>query len=118
LESQIEIVEFTDPYCTWCWGSEPVLRHAQEAYGDQLRVRFVMGGLVEDRAMCAEYGVYGFPAFLVRVGERDQCRGFGGRFGQMLPPRPAAFGRQHGDGVVIHPGAQQCLQGVDHRSGR
>jgi len=49
LESQIEIVEFTDPYCTWCWGSEPVLRHAQEAYGDQLRVRFVMGGLVEDR---------------------------------------------------------------------
>ena len=50
VESQIEIVEFSDPYCTWCWGSEPVLRHALEAYGDRLRVRFVMGGLVEDRA--------------------------------------------------------------------
>ena len=50
MESQIEIVEFSDPYCTWCWGSEPVLRHALEAYGDRLRVRFVMGGLVEDRA--------------------------------------------------------------------
>jgi putative protein-disulfide isomerase len=44
----IEITEYTDPYCTWCWGSEPVLRHLQEAYGDRLRIRFVMGGLVED----------------------------------------------------------------------
>jgi len=49
VESQIEITEFTDPYCTWCWGSEPVLRHALEAYGDQISLRFVMGGLVEDR---------------------------------------------------------------------
>jgi len=49
VESQIEMVEFTDPYCTWCWGSEPVLRHALEAYGDRIRVRFVMGGLVADR---------------------------------------------------------------------
>ncbi len=44
----IEIIEYTDPYCTWCWGSEPVLRHLQEAYGDALSIRFVMGGLVED----------------------------------------------------------------------
>lgn len=44
----IEITEYTDPYCTWCWGSEPVLRHLQEAYGEQVSVRFVMGGLVED----------------------------------------------------------------------
>jgi len=43
----IEIVEYTDPHCTWCWGAEPVLRHVQEAYGDQLSIRFVMGGLVE-----------------------------------------------------------------------
>lgn len=50
MEPQIEITEFTDPYCTWCWGSEPVLRHALEAYGDRVSLRFVMGGLVEDRA--------------------------------------------------------------------
>ena len=48
MNHAIEIVEYTDPYCTWCWGSEPVLRHLQEAYGDQLTIRFVMGGLVED----------------------------------------------------------------------
>jgi predicted DsbA family dithiol-disulfide isomerase len=35
MEPQIEITEFTDPYCTWCWGSEPVLRHVLEAYDDR-----------------------------------------------------------------------------------
>jgi protein-disulfide isomerase-like protein with CxxC motif len=50
MNHTIEIVEYTDPYCTWCWGSEPMLRHLQEAHGDQLSLRFVMGGLVEDSA--------------------------------------------------------------------
>ncbi len=44
----IEITAFTDPVCTWCWGSEPVLRAAQERYGDQVRITPVMGGLVKD----------------------------------------------------------------------
>lgn len=44
----IEIVSFTDPYCTWCWGSEPILRKIQEVYGEQVSISFVMGGLVED----------------------------------------------------------------------
>jgi putative protein-disulfide isomerase len=44
----VELVEFTDPYCTWCWGSEPILRHVEEAYGDQVRISFVMGGLTDD----------------------------------------------------------------------
>lgn len=42
------VTEFTDPFCTWCWGSEPILRRIQEVYGDQVRIEFVMGGLVED----------------------------------------------------------------------
>ncbi len=44
----LEIVSFTDPYCTWCWGSEPILRKIQEVYGKQISISFVMGGLVED----------------------------------------------------------------------
>ena len=47
-KQQIEIIEFTDPVCTWCWGSEPVLRKLETHYGDQLRIGFVMGGLVKD----------------------------------------------------------------------
>jgi len=47
-EKIIEVIEFTDPICTWCWGSEPLLRKLETVYGDKLKVKFVMGGLVED----------------------------------------------------------------------
>lgn len=43
----IELFTFTDPICTWCWGSEPVVRKIRELYGDQLRLVYRMGGLVE-----------------------------------------------------------------------
>ncbi len=44
----IELLECTDPYCTWCWGSEPVLRKINEVYGNQVKIGFTMGGLVKD----------------------------------------------------------------------
>ncbi|MGI1659348.1 MAG: DsbA family protein [Desulfitobacterium sp.] len=44
----VEIVQFTDPVCTWCWGSEPLLRKLETRFGDQLKVKFIMGGLVKD----------------------------------------------------------------------
>lgn len=44
----IRIVSFTDPYCTWCWGSEPILRKIQYLFEDQIEISFVMGGLVKD----------------------------------------------------------------------
>lgn len=47
----LEIVEFTDPVCTWCWGSEPVLRALETRFGNQLKISFVMGGLVKDITM-------------------------------------------------------------------
>lgn len=48
MDPVIELIVYTDPYCTWCWGSEPVLRKIQEVYGDQVRLVYRMGGLVED----------------------------------------------------------------------
>lgn len=44
----LELVEYTDPYCTWCWGLEPVLRKVEEVYGGQIKISFKMGGLVKD----------------------------------------------------------------------
>lgn len=44
----VEVIEYTDPYCTWCWGSEPILRRIKEIYGNQVKITFKMGGLVED----------------------------------------------------------------------
>lgn len=47
-DATLELVSYTDPYCTWCWGSEPMLRRLDQVYGGAVRLRFVMGGLVKD----------------------------------------------------------------------
>lgn len=50
LTPRLEILSFTDPFCSWCWAMEPLLLRLKETYRDQVRVRPVMGGLVEDMA--------------------------------------------------------------------
>ena len=45
---KLTITQFTDPACTWCWGSEPVIRKLEWQFGNQLELKFVMGGLVKD----------------------------------------------------------------------
>lgn len=47
---KVEILYFTDPFCSWCWAMEPVILRAREVYRDQIRIRPVMGGLVQDMA--------------------------------------------------------------------
>lgn len=47
-EPRAEVVEFTDPGCSWAWGSEPKLRRLRWRHGAALRWRRVMGGLVGD----------------------------------------------------------------------
>lgn len=44
----IELIQFTDPVCTWCWGSEPIIRKLETEYGRNLKASYVMGGLVKD----------------------------------------------------------------------
>jgi putative protein-disulfide isomerase len=41
----IEVRYYTDPACTWSWGSEPVLRRLAWEFDESLRWRPVMGGL-------------------------------------------------------------------------
>jgi len=48
MDPFIELIVYTDPYCTWCWGSEPVLRKIQEVHGGQVRLVYRMGGLIEN----------------------------------------------------------------------
>ena len=48
MSNVIEIIEFTDPVCTWCWGSEPVLRKLETRFGERVKVSFIMAGLVKD----------------------------------------------------------------------
>ncbi|MEE1296096.1 MAG: DsbA family protein [Bifidobacterium sp.] len=48
LYDKIQIFAFTDPLCTWCWGSEPVLRALETRYPGEIVVHYIMGGLVKD----------------------------------------------------------------------
>lgn len=45
---KVKILYFTDPYCSWCWATEPMLFALKEHYGDQIDIQHVMGGLVKD----------------------------------------------------------------------
>ncbi len=44
----VEVVEYTDPICSWAWGSEPKLRLLRWRHGHRCDWRTVMGGLVGD----------------------------------------------------------------------
>lgn len=46
----VEIVEFTDPICSWAWGAEPKLRLLRWRYGGRLRWRRVLAGIFGDVA--------------------------------------------------------------------
>ncbi len=45
----VEVVEYTDPWCSWAWGTEPKLRRLQWRYADRFHWRTVVGDLVADR---------------------------------------------------------------------
>ncbi|MZQ99229.1 MAG: hypothetical protein GT601_16300 [Acidaminobacter sp.] len=45
---KVKILYFTDPYCSWCWATDPMLFTLKEHYGDQIEIQHVMGGLVKD----------------------------------------------------------------------
>lgn len=47
-ERAVEVVEFTDPGCSWAWGTEPKLRLLRWRHGHRLHWRRVMGGLIGD----------------------------------------------------------------------
>jgi putative protein-disulfide isomerase len=44
----VEVRYYTDPACSWSWGSEPELRRLIWEFGDELRLRWVMGGLARE----------------------------------------------------------------------
>ena len=44
----IEVTEFTDPACSWAWGTEPKLRLLRWRFDDRFVWRTVVGGLIGD----------------------------------------------------------------------
>lgn len=54
MPRDVEVVEVTDPGCSWAWGSEPKIRLLRHRYGERVAWRRVMGGLVEDMAVATD----------------------------------------------------------------
>lgn len=54
--TDIEAVEFTDPSCSYAWGTEPKYRRLRWQYGDRLRWRRVLVGIIA-RDWHAHYGI-------------------------------------------------------------
>src|ERR1700722_12471006 len=46
----VQVVEYTDPFCPWAWGTEPKLRCLRRVLGDGIRWRRVLGILHDGRA--------------------------------------------------------------------
>ena len=46
--TKLEVMVFTDPYCSWCWATEPMILTMMEKYRDQLHFHYVFGGLIKD----------------------------------------------------------------------
>ncbi len=46
--AMIDVTEYTDPICSWAWGTEPKLRLLRWRHGHRCDWRVVMGGLVGD----------------------------------------------------------------------
>ncbi len=44
----IQVIYFTDPICSSCWGIEPQLRRMKLEYGSSIQIEYCMGGLLPD----------------------------------------------------------------------
>lgn len=47
-EKPIQVIYFTDPICSSCWGIEPQLRKLKMEYGAVIEIEYRMGGLLPD----------------------------------------------------------------------
>ena len=45
---KLEVMVFTDPYCSWCWATEPMILTMMEKYRDQIHFTYIFGGLIKD----------------------------------------------------------------------
>jgi predicted DsbA family dithiol-disulfide isomerase len=47
-QKHVNIIYFTDPICSSCWGIEPQLRKLKLEYGTEININYRMGGLLPD----------------------------------------------------------------------
>lgn len=60
--SKLILTQYTDPMCSWCYGTEPALKKLSFLMGDQIEVHYVLGLMLPD------------PAQMLGTGEAAQIR--------------------------------------------
>lgn len=60
--TKLMIYNFTNPFCIWCWASEPVLRKIEVEYGDSVEIYPYIGALISDlrEIQDPESGLYAY----------------------------------------------------------
>lgn len=48
LDTALEVTYYTDPLCAWSWAFEPQWRRLRYEFGNRLRWRYRMGGVIRD----------------------------------------------------------------------
>ena len=48
IDRKIEVMFFTDPYCSWCWATDPIILALEEKYKEQIKFHYVFGGLIKN----------------------------------------------------------------------
>ncbi len=48
MSGPVEITYYTDPLCSWSWAFEPVYRRLRYEFGDRIRWRNRMGGMISE----------------------------------------------------------------------
>lgn len=51
MADKVNILYFSDPLCSYCWGSELILTSIKEDFGDKISIEYRMGGLMPDWSM-------------------------------------------------------------------
>ena len=92
-EGTVGVTYYTDPGCSWAWGTEPKVRKLVWEFGERLAWRYVMGGLVGDRAVYApalsgEGDDRKFPRSRRRRRCRAPCGHSSSRYGKSMTLTP------------------------------
>ncbi|MDX9782505.1 MAG: DsbA family protein [Bacteroidales bacterium] len=53
MDKPVHIIYFSDPVCSYCWGSEPILTRLKREKGKLFDLEYRMGGLMPDWSMFA-----------------------------------------------------------------
>ena len=76
--SKLILTQYTDPMCSWCYGTEPALKKLSFLMGDEIEIRYVLGLMLPDPAQVLGTGE-SCLLYTSDAADDMQCVDLGGR---------------------------------------